>query len=113
MTSDFAIFLRKCSEKNLFCADLCENICFPESFLENVCKTGANARGALNCFAVFPQNFILFRNIFAKIFEDTKMLKRFPRKINSNKFANEKRHFRFNSNSCKIMFVSCNNSPLC
>ncbi len=106
MTSDFAIFLRKCSQKYLFCADLCEYICFPESFLENVCKTGANARG-LYCFAVFSQNFILFQNMFAKIFEDTEMLKRFSRKINSNKFANEKRHFRFNPNSCKIMFVSC------
>jgi hypothetical protein len=38
-----------------FWADFRENICFPESFRENMCKKGANARGSLKKLAVFVQ----------------------------------------------------------
>jgi predicted glycosyltransferase len=44
--------------ENIFvCEPFCENICFPESFRENMFKKGANAQGSLKNFS---KNFVIF-----------------------------------------------------
>jgi predicted glycosyltransferase len=47
--------------ENIFvCEPFCENICFPESFRENMFKKGANAQGSLKKLAVFFKKFSYF-----------------------------------------------------
>jgi len=47
--------------ENIFvCEPFSENICFPESFRENMFKKGANAQGSLKKLAVFFKKFSYF-----------------------------------------------------